>query len=207
MMVCSGRLPGAMQLGWPGWTRKPPAAVLQQDAGLVGDDRRAEGMRDRIDERADVAILVDHGDIDRRGIHRRRHDRQIEHPVHPDLVAMLVGEFLRQDPGHVDIDMGGIADILLAHHVGDARGFGFEMKTLDAHRREFRQIETRQDVEHHQHGDAGAVRRALPDVVALVHGADRRRWSRWCGAAKSSSVCRPPMPRSVSTMSSAIAPL
>src|SRR6202051_153984 len=24
IMVCSGRLPGAMQLGWPGWTRKPP---------------------------------------------------------------------------------------------------------------------------------------------------------------------------------------
>ncbi len=25
MMVCSGRLPGAMQFGWPGWMRKPPA--------------------------------------------------------------------------------------------------------------------------------------------------------------------------------------
>ena len=23
MIVCSGRLPGAMQLGWPGCTRKP----------------------------------------------------------------------------------------------------------------------------------------------------------------------------------------
>ena len=25
MMVCSGRLRGAMQFGWPGWMRKPPA--------------------------------------------------------------------------------------------------------------------------------------------------------------------------------------
>ena len=48
------------------------------------------------------------------------------------------------------------------------------MKPLDAHGREFRQVEARQDVQHHQHGDARAVRRALPDVVALVQGADRR---------------------------------
>ena len=91
------------------------------------------------------------------------------------LLRVFVGEFLGQDACHVDIDMGGIADMLLAHHVGDARGLGFEMKALDAHRREFRQIEARQDVQHHQHGDARAVRRALPDVVALVDGADRRR--------------------------------
>ncbi len=25
MIVCSGRLPPSMQLGWPGWIRKPPA--------------------------------------------------------------------------------------------------------------------------------------------------------------------------------------
>ena len=81
---------------------------------------------------------------------------------------------LARMPRHVDLHLGGIADILLAHHVGDARGLGFEMEALDAERREFRQVEARQDVEHHQHGDAGAVRRALPDVEALVHGADRR---------------------------------
>ena len=68
----------------------------------------------------------------------------------------------------------GIADVLLAHHVGDARGFRLEMEALDAERREFRQVEAGEDVEHHQHGDARAVRRALPDVVALVHRADRR---------------------------------
>ena len=73
------------------------------------------------------------------------------------------------------MDMRGIADVLLAHHVGDARGFRLEMEALDAERREFRQVEAGEDVQHHQHGDARAVRRALPDVVALVHGADRRR--------------------------------
>ncbi len=88
---------------------------------------------------------------------------------------MLVGEILGENPHDVDIDMRGIADVLLAHHVGDARGLGLEMEALDAERRELRQVEARQDVEHHQHGDARAVRRALPDVVALVVGADRRR--------------------------------
>ena len=87
-------------------------------------------------------------------------------PVHPDLADIFVGEFLGQDPRDVDVDMGGIADILLAHHVGDARGFGLEMEALDAERREFRQVEVRQDVEHHQHGDARA----------RSAGIARRRW-------------------------------
>ena len=95
-------------------------------------------------------------------------------PVHPDLAAVFVGEFRRQNPGHVDIDVSGIADVLLAHHVGDPRRLGFEMKALDAHGREFRQVEARQDVQHHQHGDAGAVRRALPDVMVFIEGADRQ---------------------------------
>src|SRR4029077_2454980 len=46
---------------------------------------------------------------------------------------------------------------------------------LDAHGREFREIEAGKDVQHHQHGDARTVRRALPDIVALIDGADRRR--------------------------------
>ena len=81
---------------------------------------------------------------------------------------------LARMPATSTSNLRGIADILLAHHVGDARGFGLEMEALDAERREFRQVEAREDVQHHQHGDARAVRRALPDVVALVHGADRR---------------------------------
>ena len=64
--------------------------------------------------------------------------------------------------------------MLLAHHVGDPRGLGFEVKPLDAQRRKFRQIEARKDIQHHQHGDARAVRRALPDVMAFIYGADRR---------------------------------
>ena len=71
--------------------------------------------------------------------------------------------------------MGGIADVLLAHHVGDPRRLGFEMEALDTHRGKLRQIEPRQDVQHHQHGDARTVRRALPDIVALIRGADRHR--------------------------------
>src|SRR5216684_2060561 len=130
-------LAGRDAVGMAGLDAETGAAILQQDAGLVGDDRRTEGMRDRIDERTDVAVLVHHGDVDRRRIHRRRHFRQVEQPVHPDLAGVLLGE-LRQDPGHIDLDEGGIADVLLAHHVGDPRGFGFEMKPLHAHRREFR---------------------------------------------------------------------
>ena len=117
---------------------------------------------------------------------------------------MLVGEILGEDPHHVDVGMLGIADVLLAHHVGDAGGLGLEMEALDAERRELLQVEARQDVEHDQHGDARAVRRALPGVVVLVVGADRHRWSRWCGrrnrpacaARRCRAGSRPCLPRS-----------
>ena len=69
--------------------------------------------------------------------------------------------------------MGGVADVLLAHHIGDPRGLGFEMKALDAHGRKLGQIEPREDVQHHQHGDARAVWRALPHVMPFIDGADR----------------------------------
>ena len=86
---------------------------------------------------------------------------------------MLVGEFLGENAGDVDMDMAGIADVLLAHHVGDPRGLGLQMEPLNAERGEFGQIEAGQDIEHDQHGDARPVRRALPDVMALIRGADR----------------------------------
>src|ERR1700742_2801105 len=35
MMVCSGRLPGAMQLGWPSCTRKPPARFCNNTPVLL----------------------------------------------------------------------------------------------------------------------------------------------------------------------------
>src|ERR1700738_4287520 len=62
-------------VGMAGLNAETATAILQQDAGLVGDDRRTEGVRDRIDERTDVAVLVHHSDVDRRRIHRRRYFR------------------------------------------------------------------------------------------------------------------------------------
>src|SRR6267154_3643165 len=44
-------------VGMAGLDAETTGAVLQQDACLVGDDRRTEGMCDRIDERTDVAVL------------------------------------------------------------------------------------------------------------------------------------------------------
>src|SRR3984885_7868840 len=60
-------------------------AILEENASLVRNDRRRPGMGDRVDERADVAVLVHHRDVNRRRIHRRRHLRQIQHSVHADL--------------------------------------------------------------------------------------------------------------------------
>ena len=42
MIVCNGRLPGAMALGWPGVGAEPDAAVVQHHAALRRHDAAAE---------------------------------------------------------------------------------------------------------------------------------------------------------------------
>ena len=207
MMVCSGRLPRRDAVGMAGLNAETAAAILQQDAGLVGDDRRAEGMRDRIDEGADVAVLVHDGDVDRRGIHRRRHVRQIEHAVHSDLADIFLGEFLGQDPRHVDIDLARdrrCAARASCRRSRAASASRWNRSTLSGanfvRSKRDRMFSITSMVMPGPFG--GHCQTSWPlymvpigDVVSVV-----------C-PAKSSSVCRPPMPRRVSTMSSAMAPL
>src|SRR3954449_2162577 len=125
-------LAGRDAVRMPRLNAETTAAILQQDTGVVRHDRGAESMRDGIDERADVTVLVHDGDVDGRRVHWRRHHGKVEHAIHPDLAAVLLREFRRQNSRDVDIDVRGIADVLLAHHVGYPRGLGFQVKALSA---------------------------------------------------------------------------
>src|SRR5579864_8080132 len=88
-----------------GITARPPlvasAGILHQNARLVGNDGGGAGMSNGVDEGADVAVLVDHADVDRRRVHRRRDLLQVEHPVHADLAGPLLGEFFAEDSGDI----------------------------------------------------------------------------------------------------------
>ena len=65
----NGRLPGSSWFGWSGIEREAGAAVLQHDPGVAGDDARAEGVEQAVDERDGVAILVDDGEVGRVAAH------------------------------------------------------------------------------------------------------------------------------------------
>ncbi len=72
MMVCIGRLFGAMQFGWPRCDHEAGAAVLQHHARSLGQDAGAEALEQRVDERAGVAVPVHHAEVHRVAV-RRQH--------------------------------------------------------------------------------------------------------------------------------------
>ena len=69
--------------------------VVPGETGVLVDDYGVQP--------GDRVLLID--------AERDRLREQVEQPVHPDLAAVLLGEFLRQDPDHIDVDVGGIADV------------------------------------------------------------------------------------------------
>jgi len=89
-------------------------------------------------------------------------------------------------------------------YVGDRPASASRMKPLDAQPANF--VRSKRDRICNITALMRGVRRALPDVVAFVHGADRASWSRdMCGEVV--ERVSPPIPRKVSTMSSAMATL
>ena len=76
----------------PGSIQKPPALHFQHYATVLGNDRRAEAMGDRADPRADIALLVDCGRVNRGGIHRCHQMWQLEPAIAADAVGILAQE-------------------------------------------------------------------------------------------------------------------
>ena len=67
MMVCIGRLPGAMALGVSGIGDKRRAPIMEQDTRVVAYDAGAKHAEQRIDKANCIAIGVNHGEIHRIG--------------------------------------------------------------------------------------------------------------------------------------------
>ena len=87
MMVWSGRLPGAMALGWPGVGAEHRAAAVQQHAAFGRQDAAAELVEQRVDEGDRVAVAVDDAEIDRVLVLALVIDRRGAGAVEADLLA------------------------------------------------------------------------------------------------------------------------
>ncbi len=161
--------------------REQPAAILQHEAGARRHQARAEAAVVALNERDDVAVLVDHGHVDR-------------------VVALRVGHAV--EPGGLD-RAGGLRGVdqlrarcaarglLRSASTGISResriadvpqhvGVG-QLLRLDHHVQRVGAVEAvlaerilLHQVQHHQRGDALRVRANLVDVPAAIGRLDRR---------------------------------
>ena len=174
MIVCSGRLPGAMTFGWLRIERKADAPVVEDHARALGDDARAETEIGRVDETDGVAVLVDDGDVDRVAVHRhvdgrkiRARVREIDHPC--QTVRSRAGQHMLDRHRH----FRRVGEQGIARRVGKSRRLDLDVQPVGGERIALG-LEARQDVEDHERYDALAVRRAFVDVVAAETRLDRR---------------------------------
>ena len=132
MMVCIGRLPGAMRVRMTGIDHEAGAAIVQHDAGLLGTDAGAERAVERIDERHRGAVAVDDREIDRVAARRRRLRQR-----HAFAAIDLRGELALRSAlsiraGDRHAHSRRLGDVRVAHRKGKSRGFERQVKALRA---------------------------------------------------------------------------
>ena len=160
-----------VRMAWLDAKARP--AVVEQHAASRRHHGRTKRVSDRIDQRAGIAITIDHAEVDRVRVHRRTGHLEISGAIEPDARRRLGRKVVRQQLLDIDVDQTRIAERALAHQIGVARRLGFEMEPLDAHRPVAAELERGKQVEHHQHRDAGTVGRALPHLASAVRREDR----------------------------------
>ena len=180
MIVCSGRLRGASVLGWPFSQREQAAAILQHEARPRRHQPRAEAAVVALDERHDVAVLVDDGHVDGVvalgvgdpgqpiGQHLAR--RFVGH----DQLGTIDGACLVEHRRGRDHREARVADVPQHVGVGQLLGLDHHVQGVRAVEAVLAEREALHQVQHHQRGDALGVRADLVDVPAAVVGLHRR---------------------------------
>ena len=174
-------------VGMSGRQRKEAAAILQDDPRVSGDDARAEGFVDRLDERDHVALRVGGGQIDRvplrlrmvaafrgRAAAEAKRGVVLRRVVRVDFVAARRRVLLRQHP----IERGlrhrrEVADPRVA--VGERQPFRFdqEMEIGRAVVAERLDVVPLEDVQDFERRHPLRVRRHLQHLVPAVRRRDR----------------------------------
>ena len=148
---------------------------MQHDAGVAGDDPRAERGEEAVDERHRVAILVDDGEVGGVAAHadvavRRRVDRLLR----IDQRAPAGGVVLRQQLLHRHLRERRVGDVPVAIGEGDLRRFDQRVVVEAglASACDVRSMPSRM-LSEEQRGQPLAVRRQLVERVAAIGRRDR----------------------------------
>ena len=184
MIVWNGRLPPATTFGCPGIERESGASVLQAEAVAREHDVRTEAHVVGLDQADHHAVGVGRAQVDGAAPSRvagRRHRRAVSvmqargaRPGSPGPAARRPGP--ERSPGRRRTRArrrSRASSPRSAVHRCSAGVAG--------------EVEAVEDAERDQRGDALAVRRDLPDVVAAVAGTDRIDPGRRVRSARSSS--------------------
>ena len=174
-------LAGLERVGTAGLEREQRTAVVQHEAGLRRDEARSEALIVALDQRHDVAVAIDHAQVDR-VLPSRLRDRGEVATASPGRPRAVVDE---RGPPHRAL----LVEHLRDRHVREARiadvaqqiGIG-QLLRFDHHVHRARAVEPVvgqwkpfHQVEHHQRGDALALRRNLRHRPSAVGGLDRAR--------------------------------
>ena len=163
-MVWRGRLCPSSELGSPECELKTSAAVLEREAESRSDKTGAVSGIVALDERDDVAVFVDGGEIDggvamlvELGLYIGGNDLA-GGLVHVDELRALVGEIFGDELLDRDGREARIAVVLVHVSVGELFCLNHDVKSIDGVVAVLGHGKVLHDVEHGKRGDTLAVR-------------------------------------------------
>ena len=159
--------------------REQCAAVVQREAGAGRDDRGAEPFVDALDQRDDVAVAVDDGEVDR--VVARRIGQAVK-GGRAHVVRRTAGTNLRCAPLRMwlvehrrdrRLREARVADVAQHVRVGELLRLDHHVQRAGAVEAVLAQRKLLHQVEHHQRRDPLRVRRQLVDRPAAIGRRDR----------------------------------
>ena len=165
-MVCSGRLRPRERVGLIRREREQRAAVVEHEAGAVGNQPGPEAVVIALDERHHVAVAIDDRQVDRVvPLHVGRPDRGCDgstwHCARPESIsaARVTARLLVEHRRHGHLAETLVADVPEQVGIGELLGFDHRVQRARRVEAEVAHRERLHEVEHHERGDALAVGR------------------------------------------------
>ena len=173
MIVCSGRLWGAMTQGCVGVRPESASPVVQQNARRRLENAAAERREQRIDQRHRVEVA-----IDRANIHGVLVLGQV--PVFGqrglagiDAIPDPGGKCIREKPRNRRVALRRVAEIGIAGAIRRLGGLGKKMDTIRLAVPAVPKRQTFDNAQDHEGGEPLSGRRTLVDLMSAIAGFDR----------------------------------
>ena len=194
--------------------REERAAIVQREAGPGRHEAAAEPLVDALNQRDDVAVLVDRREVDgvaAGGVRQAVEHRWLDVRGGPRRIdqsgARCLACALSSIAGTGVVAEPWIADVPQHVGVGQLLRFDHHVQRLGAVESVLAQRKLLHQVEHQQRGDALRVRRQLVDRPASIGRGDRVRPIRARTRCRSAAVIVPPCSLEISRIASADLPV